>query len=142
MNDTTDRQDRKKKDGAPLPKARRATAAPQKGADVIHVAFGNGGGRIEAAVAPPPAAPGSASGAPGAMPPPANGREPVTELFSRKEVSKLLNVNETRLRSLDKAGIVSPSGEKSGKPSFALIRSQVSTRVELVPPGIGETAII
>jgi len=73
--------------------------------NVIHVAFGSGGGRL-----------GEANGTNGAaapsIPPPPDGREPVTDLFSRREVAKLLGVTETRLRSLDRAKIVSPSGQK------------------------------
>jgi tetratricopeptide (TPR) repeat protein len=69
------------------------------------VAFGSGGGRL-----------GEATGTGGApapsIPPPPDGREPVTDLFSRREVAKLLGVTETRLRSLDRAKIVSPSGQK------------------------------
>jgi tetratricopeptide (TPR) repeat protein len=36
----------------------------------------------------------------------------VTDLFTRREVAKLLNVSETRLRSLDRSKIVSPSGQR------------------------------
>jgi tetratricopeptide (TPR) repeat protein len=77
----------------------------RKGGNVIHVAFGSGGGRVDA----PPAAPASASAAP-SIPPAPDPREPVTDLFTRREVAKLLGVSETRLRSLDRSKIVSPSG--------------------------------
>ena len=83
----------------------------KKGADVIHVAFGNGGGRIPAApssngVPSPPAAPSTDAAA---------SHEPVTDLFTRREVAKLLGVPEARLKSLDRAAIVSPSGSRAGK---------------------------
>ncbi|HEX3345936.1 MAG TPA: MerR family transcriptional regulator, partial [Polyangiaceae bacterium] len=79
---------------------------PQAGrGNVIHVAFGSNGGRLgEPTVTGASAAP--------SIPPPPDGREPVTDLFSRREVAKLLGVTETRLRSLDRAKIVSPSGQK------------------------------
>ena len=57
--------------------------------DVIHVAFGEGGGRI-----PPGAVTQDGGGPPildAAVPEPP-GREPVTELFTKAEVAKLLGV--------------------------------------------------
>ena len=84
---------------------------PKTGANVIHVAFGSGGGRV-----------GEATGTHGAaapsIPPPPEGREPVTDLFSRREVAKLLGVSETRLRSLDRAKIVSPSGQRGKQRAY------------------------
>jgi len=86
---------------------------------VIHVAFGANGGRI-----PGPNGNGAA-GVPGAngatapsIPPPPDGREPVTDLFTRREVAKLLGVTETRLRSLDRAKVVSPSGQKGKQRAY------------------------
>jgi tetratricopeptide (TPR) repeat protein len=76
------------------------------GGTVIHVAFGANGGRVTDA----PAA--TRDGTAPSMPPPPDGREPVTDLFTRREVAKLLGVTETRLRSLDRAAIVSPSGQR------------------------------
>jgi DNA-binding transcriptional MerR regulator len=81
------------------------------GADIIHVAFGNGGGRIPSA--PPPAAIAVDQAA--ALEAPGGGREPVTDLFTRREVAKLLGVPEARLKSLDRSSIVSPSGTRAGK---------------------------
>jgi DNA-binding transcriptional MerR regulator len=87
--------------------------------NVIHVAFGAGGGRLSSSSAPAGtlASPGSAGGgggrgAPTVPPPPPDGREPVTDVFTRREVAKLLGVTETRLRSLDRSRIVSPSGQR------------------------------
>ena len=74
------------------------------GGTVIHVAFGSGGGRLAASA---PAVDKAAS-----VPPAPDSREPVTDLYTRREVAKLLNVSETRLRSLDRAKIVSPSGQR------------------------------
>jgi tetratricopeptide (TPR) repeat protein len=78
----------------------------RKGGTVIHVAFGSGGGRLqgEAEV--------NGSATPPSIPPPPDGREPVTDVFTPREVAKLLAVPETRLRSLDRAKIVSPSGQR------------------------------
>jgi tetratricopeptide (TPR) repeat protein len=83
----------------------------RKGGNVIHVAFGSGGGRL--------GQPGHTNGsAAPSIPPPPDGREPVTDLFSRREVAKLLGVSETRLRSLDGARIVSPSGQKGKRRAY------------------------
>jgi tetratricopeptide (TPR) repeat protein len=82
----------------------------KSGADVIHVAFGNGGGRIP--LVPTAAAP------PAPDLPATSGREPVTDLFTRREVAKLLGVDEARLKSLDRACIVSPSGTIGKKRAY------------------------
>jgi tetratricopeptide (TPR) repeat protein len=106
-------------------KRRKSKASKaRKGATVIHVAFGSGGGRLDAA-------PGDATkqdqvetraaagaGRPATVPPPPDALEPVTDLFSRREVAKLLGVSETRLRSLDRAKIVSPSGARGGLRAY------------------------
>jgi tetratricopeptide (TPR) repeat protein len=75
-----------------------------RGGRVIHVQFGTGGGKLTA----PPAEP---------TPEPV-AREPVTDLFTPREVTKLLNLTAARLRTLDRAAIVSPSGEKNGKRAY------------------------
>jgi DNA-binding transcriptional MerR regulator len=92
--------------------------APGPGPDpdkVIHVIFGPGGGR---ASEPPPAP--AADPAPantGSVPPPP-GREPVSDLFTGTEVSKLLGISTGRLRSLDRTGIVPPSGRRRGRRAY------------------------
>lgn len=77
---------------------------------IIRVAFGPGGGRIREeqlhATRPGDAAPLSAT------------REPVTDLFTRTEVSRLLGVSPARLRSLDRNGVVSPSGRRRGRRAY------------------------
>jgi len=85
-------------------KRRKATG------NVIHVAFGSGGGRLGETAG------GEGSAAPSI--PMLDAREPVTDLFSRREVAKLLGVTETRLRSLDRAKIVSPSGQKGKQRAY------------------------
>jgi tetratricopeptide (TPR) repeat protein len=83
----------------------------RKGANVIHVAFGSNGGRLSEP-------PGVTAASPPTVPPPADPREPVTDLFTRREVTKLLGVSETRLRALDRAKIVSPSGQKGRQRAY------------------------
>jgi DNA-binding transcriptional MerR regulator len=103
MTSTTD--DPRKK-----PSKKRETKKRVRPANVIHVAFGPGGGRlVEAPKKKLEEHPATAS---------TRADEPVTDLFSKKEVSKLLGLSEGRLRLLDKNEIVSPSGEKGGKRAY------------------------
>lgn len=86
----------------------------KRGADVIHVAFGAGGGRI----APParePAAHERRRAADVTLAEATALREPLTDVFTTTEVAKLLNVSAAHLRSLDKARVVSPSGTRGKK---------------------------
>jgi tetratricopeptide (TPR) repeat protein len=77
---------------------------------IIHVVFGPGGGRVR----------GEEKRRDPAEEEPANGasREPVTDLFTRAEVSRLLGVSATRLSSLDRTGVVTPSGRRRGKRAY------------------------
>jgi Flp pilus assembly protein TadD len=101
----------------------RAAKAESK-SNVIRVAFGAGGGRL------PATAPADASSsldelrtdeswsraddkALAAAP-----VEPVTDVFSAREVAKLLSMTETRLRTLDRARVVSPSGTRQGRRAY------------------------
>ena len=77
---------------------------------MIHVAFGSNGGRVSEP-------PSGATAAP-SVPPPPDPREPVTDLFTRREVTKLLGVSDTRLRALDRAKIVSPSGQRGRQRAY------------------------
>jgi tetratricopeptide (TPR) repeat protein len=45
-------------------------------------------------------------------------REPLTDVFSSREVAKLLGLSEGKLRSLDRASIVSPTGTRKGKRAY------------------------
>jgi tetratricopeptide (TPR) repeat protein len=76
---------------------------------VIHVIFGPGGGRASQPP-PPPATPSE--------PTPPQGREPVSDLFTGPEVAKLLALSSGRLRALDRAGIVKPSGRRKGRRAY------------------------
>jgi DNA-binding transcriptional MerR regulator len=84
----------------------------RKGGTVIHVTFGAGGGRssLPSDAALPTSTPSA--------PPPPGDREPVTDLFTRREVTKLLGVSETRLRSLDRTKVVSPSGRRGRQRAY------------------------
>src|SRR5947209_1904095 len=105
MTNTTDSNE-------PLnPKRKAQKKRATRGATIIHVAFGPGGGRIDAAAARAnmhvPAKPDE---------PPAPGvREPVTDLFTTRDVAKLLGLSAARLRTLDHAQIVSPTGSRNGR---------------------------
>lgn len=103
-------------------KRKRRKGGNGSSGSVIHVAFGANGGRI-----PAPDATGAngVGGVPGpngsaapSIPPPPDGREPVTDVFTRREVAKLLGVTETRLKSLDRAKVVSPSGQKGKQRAY------------------------
>ncbi len=94
---------------------------------IIHVAFGRGGGRIPAhAHAPTPT--NEAPDVPSASREPAEPRapevpslregEPLTDVFTQREVARLLHVSESRLRWLDKQKIVSPSATKGTKRAY------------------------
>jgi tetratricopeptide (TPR) repeat protein len=85
----------------------------RRGTDkVIHVVFGPGGGRVEAR---PHRAEGAAAKAEQNLP---DTREPITDLFSGTEVSRLLGFSAARLRTLDRAGVVSPSGRRRGRRAY------------------------
>jgi tetratricopeptide (TPR) repeat protein len=81
----------------------------RKGGTVIHVVFGANGGRVTEPPAPEK---------PVDVAPVPDGREPVTDLFTRREVTKLLGVSETRLRALDREKIVSPSGARGKQRAY------------------------
>ena len=85
----------------------------RRGTDkVIHVVFGPGGGRVESR---PHRAEGSVAKAEHDLP---DTREPITDLFSGTEVSRLLGFSAARLRTLDRAGVVSPSGRRRGRRAY------------------------
>ena len=76
---------------------------------IIHVKFGPGGGRVPEQSAAP---------ATTAHEPTSLGREPLTDLFTRSEISRLLGLTPGRLRTLDKAGVVSPTGRRKGRRAY------------------------
>jgi tetratricopeptide (TPR) repeat protein len=76
--------------------------------NVIHVSFGPGGGRVS---------PQDEAVASNAEPTSSN-KEPVTDLFTRTEIARLIGMFLVRLRSLDRTGVVSPSGRKKGRRAY------------------------
>lgn len=77
---------------------------------VIRVVFGPGGGRLHEDVV--------VSARPSELPPSPAAREPVTDLFTREEVSRLLGVSPARLSTLDRNGVVSPTGRRRGRRAY------------------------
>ncbi|MCL2725406.1 MAG: tetratricopeptide repeat protein [Polyangiaceae bacterium] len=102
-----------------MPNHSNKSGKKKSGGEVIHVAFGPGGGRIRHAAPRAPAASGAngASADTSTLDPPKIG-EPVTDVFSAREVEKLLGLPRARLRSLDKAQIVSPSATRNGRRAY------------------------
>jgi DNA-binding transcriptional MerR regulator len=83
---------------------------------VIHVIFGPGGGRVEPVELTPQNG-GTVRTLMGEAVPP-TGREPVSDMFTGSEVLKLLGLSSGRLRSLDRTGIVSPTGRRRGRRAY------------------------
>jgi tetratricopeptide (TPR) repeat protein len=81
----------------------------QRDEKIIHVVFGPGGGRVqkrdERAVAP--------------LAESSTGREPLTDLFTSGEISRLLGISQARLRTFDRAGVVSPTGRRRGRRAYS-----------------------
>ena len=82
----------------------------QRDEKIIHVVFGPGGGRVQkrdgSALAPVAEA--------------STGREPLTDLFSSGEISRLLGISQARLRTFDRAGVVCSSARtRSIRPERA-----------------------
>jgi tetratricopeptide (TPR) repeat protein len=75
---------------------------------VIHVVFGPGGGRLDRVAGVHAAASAAVEVS----------REPISDLFTRSEIARLLRVTPTRLRTLDRAGVVSPSGRRRGRRAY------------------------
>jgi len=106
------------------PKRPASKGKKPAGGEIIHVAFGPGGGRIET---PKPA--GGAWGAakatadqrgdPAHSPvlPSRNG-EPISDVFSLREVARLLACSPARLRRLEKAGVVVPSAQRGRRRAY------------------------
>lgn len=79
----------------------------QRDDKIIHVVFGPGGGRVQRR--DEAKRPEEANG---------GGREPLTDLFTLSEISRLLDLSPARLRTLDRAGVVSPSGRRRGRRAY------------------------
>ncbi|HEY4158205.1 MAG TPA: tetratricopeptide repeat protein [Polyangiaceae bacterium] len=86
------------------------TRKKQRDEKIIHVVFGPGGGRVQRKDARTAVALAEQS---------VTGREPLTDLFSSGEISRLLGITQARLRTLDRAGVVSPTGRRRGRRAYS-----------------------
>jgi Tfp pilus assembly protein PilF len=82
----------------------------QRDEKIIHVVFGPGGGRVQRRDEHVVALPADLGGM---------GREPLTDLFTSSEISRLLGISQARLRTLDRAGVVSPTGRRRGRRAYS-----------------------
>ncbi len=76
---------------------------------IIHVVFGPGGGRRD---------PDVGSRATSRLREEVGSCEPVSDLFTRGEIRRLIGLSDSRLRTLDKAGVVSPGAKKKGRRAY------------------------
>ena len=81
----------------------------QRDEKIIHVVFGPGGGRMQHR---------DDGAARGASVPADGSREPLTDLFSCSEIARLLDITPSRLRTLDRAGVVSPTARRRGRRAY------------------------
>jgi len=81
----------------------------QRDEKIIHVVFGPGGGRMQHRVQ---------GAAESAAPPAENNREPLTDLFTFGEITRLLSITPARLRTLDRSGVVSPTARRRGRRAY------------------------
>jgi tetratricopeptide (TPR) repeat protein len=89
--------------------------------NVIHVAFGEGGGRI-AAVAQPAKSPFLED-----LRAPEERDDPLADLYSANDVARLFGVQASRLRYWDRTGFLSPSGQR-GRRRFYTFQDLISLR--------------
>jgi len=82
----------------------------QRDEKIIHVVFGPGGGRVQKRDQSAAAAPALEA---------STGREPLTDLFSSGEISRLLGISPARLRTFDRAGVVSPTARRRGRRAYS-----------------------
>ncbi|MEN9579244.1 MAG: hypothetical protein RJA70_2253, partial [Pseudomonadota bacterium] len=89
---------------------------------VIHVVFGPGGGRVSAQSTTTAAANAASSHdqsrRSSSQSETRGNREPITDVFTQSEIARLLGTTTARLRTLDRSGIVSPSGRSRGKRAY------------------------
>lgn len=103
------------------PRGRASSKKKRAGGEVIHVAFGPGGGRIQHATGSPkepPPVPEAAKPSELQEAPSSQRNEPVTDVFTAREVAKLLGLTTAKLRSLEKAEIVTPSALRNGRKAY------------------------
>lgn len=83
---------------------KRAEGALSDGNNVIHVAFGQGGGRIQSVPGP--------SAGPEPARAPEEREDPLADLYSARDVARVFGVAASRLRYWDRTGFLSPSGRR------------------------------
>jgi DNA-binding transcriptional MerR regulator len=76
---------------------------------IIHVVFGPGGGRVQQSELQSDKRPAATA---------STNREPLTDLFTRTEIARLLGLTTAKLRTLDRTGVVSPSGRRKGRRAY------------------------
>jgi tetratricopeptide (TPR) repeat protein len=76
---------------------------------IIHVVFGPGGGRWSPAAETPKD---------GVQKQAQSNSIPVSDAFTRAEIMRLIGISDSRLRTLDKAGVVSPSAKRNGRRAY------------------------
>jgi len=81
----------------------------QRDDKIIHVVFGPGGGRVQRKDQRADVLVQETNG---------GTREPLTDLFTLTEIARLLDISPTRLRTLDRTGVVSPSGRRRGRRAY------------------------
>ncbi|MEO6598565.1 MAG: tetratricopeptide repeat protein [Polyangiaceae bacterium] len=81
----------------------------QRDEKIIHVVFGPGGGRVQKREESALSSAAESNTA----------REPLTDLFSSGEISRLLGISQARLRTFDRAGVVSPTGRRRGRRAYS-----------------------
>ncbi len=86
--------------------------------NVIHVAFGQGGGRRPPR--PPSARPPRRS----------RGRDPLADLYTRREVARLFDIGEGKLRGLERSGVVEPTA-RVGRRRFYTFQDLIGVRTAL-----------
>ncbi len=96
-----------------------AEGALSGGDNVIHVAFGDGGGRIQT----------TEGLSPGPEPVRASEErdDPLADLYSSSDVSRLFAVTESRLRYWDRTGFLTPSG-KRGRRRYYTFQDLIGLR--------------
>ncbi len=77
---------------------------------IIHVVFGPGGGRFNPA--------DFARNRGTSVESSAQDRDAVSEVFTRGEIQRLIGLSDSKLRTLDKAGVVSPSARRRGRRAY------------------------
>lgn len=122
----------------PMPRKNEPPKQTPPTGEIIRVQFGKGGGRVREGEPEPRQA--RQESPPSELHETAHGTEPLADVFTAREVEKLLGLEPRFLRSLDRNGIVSPSGVRGRARAYTfqdlialratteLLRSHVTIR--------------